>query len=61
MLVASQLSRNQFLVIVVKIYTEADFKVPGIVEFCLIFLLTSKYFVQDGRCLLFLGIHCKYE
>ena len=27
MLVASQLSRNKFLVIVVKIYTEADFKV----------------------------------
>ena len=58
MLVASQLSRNKFLVIVVKIYTQADFKVSGIVQFCLIFLLTSKYFAQDGRCLLFLGIHC---
>ena len=27
MLVVSQVSRNKFLVIVVKIYTEADFKV----------------------------------
>ena len=24
-------------------------------------LHNSKYFVQDGRCLLFLRIHCKYE
>ena len=25
------------------------------------FLLTSKYFVQDCRCLLFLGIHCELQ
>ena len=35
MLVASQLSRNKFLVIVVKIYTEADFKVSW---YCPIFI-----------------------
>ena len=61
---ASQLSRNSSdtLVIVVKIYTEKQIsKFPGIVQFCLIFSLTSKYFAQDGKCLLFLGMHCKYE
>ena len=40
MLVASQLSRNKFLVIVVKIYTEADFKVSP----CPILLHFFTYF-----------------
>ena len=46
MLVTSQLSRNKFLVIVVKITQKHISKFPGIVQFCL-------------TCLLFLGIHCK--
>ena len=41
MLVASQLSRNKFLVIVVKIYTEADFKVSW---YCPILLDFFTYF-----------------
>ena len=40
-LVASQLSRNKFLVIVVKIYTEADFKVSW---YCPILLDFFTYF-----------------
>ena len=42
MLVASQLFRNKFLVIVVTIYTEADLKFPRLVQFCLIFYLLSN-------------------
>ena len=41
MLVVSQLSRNKFLVIVVKIYTEADFKVSW---YCPILLDFFTYF-----------------
>ena len=61
MLVASQLSRNNFLVIVVKINTEADFKVSCYCPILLDFVTYFQIFCQDGRCLLFLGIHCKYE
>ena len=61
MQVPSQPSSNKFLVIVVKIYTEADSKFSSIVQFCLIFLLSSKYFIQDVRCLLFLGIQCELQ
>ena len=54
-LVASQLSRNKFVVIVVKIYTEADFKVCWS---CPIFLdiLLSKILPKMAGVL-----HCKYE
>ena len=41
MLVVSQISRNKFLVIVVKIYTEADFKVSW---YCPILLDFFTYF-----------------
>ena len=41
MLVVSQISRNKFLVIVVKIYTEADFKVSW---YCPILLDFLTYF-----------------
>ena len=41
MLVVSQVSRNKFLVIVVKIYTEADFKVSW---YCPILLDFFTYF-----------------
>ena len=45
MLVGSHSYRNKFLVTVVKTYTEAD-KFPSIVQFFLIFLFSSKYFVS---------------
>ena len=61
MQVPSQPSSNKFLVIVVKIYTAADSKFSSIVQFCLIFLLSSKYFIQDVRCLLYLEIHCELQ
>ena len=60
MLVPSLPSRNKFLTIAVKNYTEADSKFPSPAQFCLISLLISKYFVQDCRCLLFLGRTCNY-
>ena len=55
MLVASQLSRNKFLVIVVKIYTEADFKVCWSCPIFLDFLLPKILSRMVG------ALHCKYE
>ena len=54
MLVPSLPSRKKFLANVVKNYTKADFKVS---QFCpvLVSLVSSKYYVQDCRSLLFLG------
>ena len=47
-LVPSLPCRSKFLVIAVKNYTEADFKVSSCpTQFCLISLLSSKYCVQD--------------
>ena len=55
MLVASQLSRNKFLVIIVKIYTEADFKVCWSCPIFLDFLLPKILSRMVG------ALHCKYE
>ena len=55
MLVASQLSRNKFLVIVVKIYTEADFKVCWSCPIFLDILLSKILSKMVGV------LHCKYE
>ena len=52
---ASQLSRNKFLVIVVKIYTEADFKVCWSCPIFLDFLLPKILSRMVG------ALHCKYE
>ena len=49
-LVSSVPSRNKTLVIVVKNYAKVDVKVSGAVQFKLIYLLYSKYFVQDCSC-----------
>ena len=52
---ASQFSRNKFLVIVVEIYTEADFKVCWSCPIFLEFLLPNILPRMVG------ALHCKYE
>ena len=57
---ASQLSRNKFLVIEVKIYTKAEFKVSWYCPILPDFFTYFQIFCPEW-CLLFLGIQYKYE
>ena len=54
MLVPSLLSRNKFLVQQSNITPKHISKFPRLVQLCLISLLSSRCFIQDCTCLLFL-------
>ena len=58
MLVASQLCRNKFLVIVVKIYTEADFKVSWYCPILLDFFTYFQIFLFTSRMV---GVYYSWE
>ena len=60
MLVPSLLSRNKFLVQQSNITPKHISKFSSLVQLCLISLLSSRCFIQDCTCLLFLRRICSY-